>query len=317
MIEAIDLRKRYGDYEAVKGVSFTVGEGRIVGLLGPNGAGKTTVMKILTGYHWPTGGIARLGGFDVVDDPVEVKRRVGYLPENAPVYPELSVAEFLGFAASARGLAGKAGTDAVGTVVERCGLEPVYNVPVEKLSKGFRQRVGLAQAILHDPEILILDEPTSGLDPNQILEIRSLIKTLGEKKTVILSTHILQEAEAVCADVLIMNEGRIVANGTPETIGEALKGEERLEVTLKAELGAVRSALPSLSTVKSAGDAEAAGSGVVRVKLAAPTARAEGAAAEEVFDWAVARGFKILELRRERLSLEEIFVKLTTEEKRQ
>ncbi|MCX7025424.1 MAG: ATP-binding cassette domain-containing protein [Spirochaetes bacterium] len=320
MIEAVDLMKRYGDYEAVKGVSFTVGTGRIVGLLGPNGAGKTTVMRILTGYHWPSAGSATLDGFDIVENPFEVKRRVGYLPENAPLYPDLTVSEFLSFAASSRGLEGASGKEAVGKSVEACGLATVFHVPIEKLSKGFRQRVGLAQAILHDPDILILDEPTSGLDPNQILEIRALIRALGEKKTVILCTHILQEAEALCADVLIMNEGRIVAAGATGTIGDALKGEERFELTLKADAGRVRSAFSSLRAVRPTGDIENAGPGAVRIRLAAPLSLAakdgyQGGPAEDVFDWAVSGGFKILEMRRECLSLEEIFVKLTTEEK--
>jgi ABC-2 type transport system ATP-binding protein len=315
VIQAVELRKRYGDTEAVRGVSFTVEKGRVVGLLGPNGAGKTTIMKILTGYHFATEGRALVDGVDVAEDPVAVKRRVGYLPESAPLYPDMSPAEILDWAADARAIDGPARRAAIERVVESCGIAEVFHRPVEQLSKGYRQRLGLAQAILHDPDILILDEPTTGLDPNQILEIRSLIRKLGGEKTVILSTHILQEVEAVCSDVLILNEGLIAAQGRTEEIGEALKGEERLELRLRPRRSGggpreVEAALARIPGLKARPRVEAEASGILSVGLVMAPGGEPG---ELVFDWAVEEGIAILELARHRLSLEEIFVKLTAE----
>ena len=303
MIEAIGLTKRYGDYEAVKDVSFKVGSGKIVGLLGPNGAGKTTIMRMLTGYHWPTEGCAKLDGFDVVKNPIVVKQRVGYLPENAPLYSDLSVSEFLKFVSESRNIDKSSDMDLIDNSVQICNLGSVYNVPIEKLSKGFRQRVGLAQAILHDPDILILDEPTSGLDPNQILEIRALIRSLGQKKTVILSTHILQEAEALCTEVLIMNEGRIVASGPTDRIGETLKGEENFDLILKGDTSGLRNTLKNLENLKLTGDPENIGQNLIKIRLASNIQQGADSKnmAENVFDWAISSGYKILEMRRERL----------------
>jgi len=316
VIEVKELRKSYDRTEAVKGVSFSVERGQVVGLLGPNGAGKTTIMKILTGYHFPSSGEALVDGVDVTEDPVAVKRRIGYLPESAPLYPDLSPAEYLDFVAEARGLEGEARKRAIEKAVAACSLGPVFNKPVEELSKGYRQRLGLAQAILHDPDILILDEPTTGLDPNQILEIRSLIRDLGKEKTVILSTHILQEVEAVCSRVLILNEGLIAAQGTAEEIGQALKGEERVGFRLRgrrqgldrAALEAALARLPRFGALRSL--SEERGSWSVDISLSG-TETAE--AGELVFDWAVSEGLALLELLPHKLSLEEIFVKLTTE----
>ncbi len=325
MIQAIELRKSYGSTEAVRGVSFEVGKGEILGLLGPNGAGKTSIMKVLTGYHYPDEGRALVNGLDVTESPLEIKRLLGYLPESAPLYPDLTPAEYLGFAADARGLEGPARKAALERAVEACGLASVWSRPVDALSKGFRQRLGLAQAILHDPEVLILDEPTTGLDPNQILEIRGLIRELGKEKTVILSTHILQEVEAVCTKVVILNEGRVAAQGSPASIGEALKGEERLSLRLRARAAAPKaealaerlSGLPGLRSVL---NCVAEGEGTYAVELSWAKAADESGAendiaenGERVFDWAVASGFSILEMTRRRLSLEEIFVKLTQE----
>jgi ABC-2 type transport system ATP-binding protein len=222
MIEADNLVKRYGEFEAVKGVSFRVEQGQVVGLLGPNGAGKTSIMRILTCYHFPTEGSARVDSRDVVAEPRAVRQVVGYLPENAPLYDDMKVREYLGFVADVRGLSGARRRERTEAVVSTCGLAEVFGREIRRLSKGYRQRVGLAQAILHDPSVLVLDEPTSGLDPNQIVEIRSLIRSLGEKKTVVLSTHILQEVEALCRRVLIMNAGRLVAQGTPDEIARGL-----------------------------------------------------------------------------------------------
>jgi len=318
LIEVRELRKSYGGVEAVRGVSFGAETGSVLGLLGPNGAGKTTIMKVLTGYHYPSGGTALVDGIDVAEDPIAVKRRVGYLPESVPLYQDLTTSEYLDFAADARGLEGAARTAAIDRAVERCGLGHVRRKRVEELSKGYKQRLGLAQAILHDPPILILDEPTTGLDPNQIIEIRALIRSLGQSKTVLLSTHILQEVEAICSSVIILNEGRVAAQGAPSEIGEALKGEERLRLRLKAPKGLDQARLSGIPGLRSVSSFHAEGAGVWAAEVAmqpsgAAAEAGPGEAGEAVFDWAVASGIKVLELERRRLSLEEIFVKLTQE----
>jgi ABC-2 type transport system ATP-binding protein len=317
VIEVHNLTKRYGQVEAVKDVSFSVGKGQVLGFLGPNGAGKTTIMKILTGFHFPTEGEALVDGIPVQEDPVEVKRRIGYLPESVPLYTDLTAGEYLAFAAGARLLRGGEKAKAIKAGIEACGLEAVRGRKIETLSKGYKQRLGLAQAILHDPPILILDEPTSGLDPNQIIEIRSLIKDLGKRKTVILSTHILQEVEAVCSQVLILNEGRIAAQGRPEDIAGTMKGGDTWELILKgADVSGIEARLARLGplSLESSGSGD---SGTVRVSFFLPAGSAAGSAAggEEIFDWAVAEGFKILGMNRRKLSLEDIFVKLTGEER--
>jgi ABC-2 type transport system ATP-binding protein len=308
VIEAIGLFKRYGSVEAVRDVSFTVNQGEIVGLLGPNGAGKTTIMKILTCYLFPSGGTARVAGHDVFDSPLEVKKAVGYLPENAPLYDDLTVAEYLSFIADARGLAGAERKRRLSTVLEECGLSGVVNKDIDELSKGFRQRTGIAQAMIHDPRILILDEPTSGLDPHQIIEIRELIKNLGREKTVILSTHILQEVEATCKRILILNEGGIAAQGTREEIERELRGEVLLDLRLRAAGLQAAEALASIQGVSKIISAENGDGGAIIVRLSlVPDSGAE----ERVFDWAVAAGVKILSMVPRRLSLEDIFIKLT------
>jgi ABC-2 type transport system ATP-binding protein len=319
VIEARELRKSYGGVEAVKGVDFTAPTGAVLGLLGPNGAGKTTIMKVLTGYHCPSSGTAFVDGIDVTEEPLAVKRRVGYLPEMVPLYQDMTPSEYLDFAADARELPLSGRKAAKDRAVEACGLGPVYHRPVEQLSKGYKQRLGLAQAILHDPAILILDEPTTGLDPNQIIEIRSLIRDLGKEKTVILSTHILQEVEAICSSVVILNEGRVAAQGSPAEIGEALKGEERIQLRVKPASGAaldaarLESLLGSLSGLKAVSRLEAAGASCSAELSMTPRSGDQGDVCEDIFDWAVGQGLKLLELERRRLSLEEIFVKLTSE----
>jgi ABC-2 type transport system ATP-binding protein len=314
VIEVQNITKSYGDVEAVKDVSFSVGQDQVLGFLGPNGAGKTTIMKILTGYHFPSGGRAMVEGFSVEDDPVEVKRRTGYLPESVPLYGELTVDEYLFFMAAARLVPKAKQRDAVETAVEACALKGVRSKLIETLSKGYKQRVGLAQAIIHDPQVLILDEPTSGLDPNQIIEIRSLIKELGKRKTVILSTHILQEVEAICSQVLILNEGRIAAQGRPEEIAGTLKGGDTWELTLKGvEVEEKCRRLVSGETAESGTPGTPPEirekDGLWELKLFLPNGDGE-----KIFDWAVAEGLKILSMNRRKLSLEDIFVKLTSDE---
>jgi ABC-2 type transport system ATP-binding protein len=218
MIRVENLSKAFGPKLAVNGVSFNVEKGEVLGFLGPNGAGKSTSMRMITGYIPPSAGKISVGGFDMLKDPIPAKRLMGYLPENAPVYIDMSVQGFLGFCAELSGLRGMARKKAVHRVVEMCFLEPVLYQSVDTLSKGYRHRTCLAQAILHDPEVLIMDEPTDGLDPNQKHEIRGLIRRMGERKAIVFSTHILEEVEAVCSRAIIIDRGQIVANGTPQEL---------------------------------------------------------------------------------------------------
>lgn len=214
MIEAIGLTKYYGDFAAIDKVSFTVARGEVVAFLGPNGAGKSTSMKLLTGYLAATRGTARIAGHDMAVDRIAGSRKLGYLPENGPLYPDMSPRSLLKFFGEARGITGARLKERIAAVVELCALQTVYGKPTGKLSKGFRQRVGMAQALLHEPEVLILDEPTAGLDPNQIFDVRQTLRQIGKEKTILLSTHILQEVEAVASRVLFINEGRLVFDGT-------------------------------------------------------------------------------------------------------
>jgi len=213
MIEAVNLSKYYGEFAATENVSFTVRQGEVVAFLGPNGAGKSTTMKLLTGYLAPSTGSARIAGHDMNSDRLAGAKRLGYLPENGPLYPDMSPRELLNFFADARGLSGKYKDTRIDAVIQLCDLGSVIGKPIGKLSKGYRQRVGMAQVLLHEPDVLIMDEPTAGLDPNQIREVRETIRKLGEQKTILLSTHILQEVEAMAGRVLFINEGRLVFDG--------------------------------------------------------------------------------------------------------
>ena len=336
MIEVQGITKRYGNTEAVKDISFSVGKDQVLGFLGPNGAGKTTIMKILTGFHFPSEGTATLDGFSISDEPVAVKKRTGYLPENVPLYNDMTVDEYLSFMAAARLIPADKQQAAKEKSIADCGLKEVRSQLVETLSKGYKQRVGLAQAIIHDPPILILDEPTSGLDPNQIIEIRSLIKKLGKSKTVILSTHILQEVEAMCSRVLILNEGQIAAQGTPEEIAGTLKGGDTWELLLKGTEIPEKCSRFSSKYLHTNFDKTQAYSGertkvsegstpeiteengLFKVRFFIPSgtsaAPLEGNAEKAgalIFDWAVSENLKIIGMNRHKLSLEDIFVKLT------
>lgn len=230
-----NLTKTYGPQKAVDGISFKVNTGEILGFLGPNGAGKTTTMKIMSCYMAPTEGEVRIGDFGIFEHPEEIKKRIGYLPENNPLYLDMPILEYLSFVASVQGVPKNHIPSRLRSIVGRCGLNLEKHKKIGELSKGYRQRVGLAQALIHDPEILILDEPTTGLDPNQIVEIRNLIKEIGREKTVILSTHILPEVEATCDRILIINRGKIVADGTAESLRNRAQGNELLRVQVKAE----------------------------------------------------------------------------------
>lgn len=220
MIEAVGLSKFYGSFAASRDVSFTINQGEVAAFLGPNGAGKSTTMKLLTGYLAPSEGTARIAGYDMATDRLQGARRLGYLPENGPLYADMTPRSLLTFFGQMRQLSGADLDRRMESVIRTCNLESVIGKPISKLSKGFRQRVGMAQALLHDPDVLILDEPTAGLDPNQIREVRKMIRELGKSKTILLSTHILQEVEAMCNRVVFINEGRLVFDGTPVQLSE-------------------------------------------------------------------------------------------------
>ena len=233
LIEATDLCKYFGNFVAIKGVSFAVKRGSITAFLGPNGAGKSTTMKILTGFLAPSSGTARIAGIDIDTDRIEASRLLGYLPENGPLYTDMSPASYLEYCGKVRGMGRPALRSALDRVAESCRITEVWHKTIRKLSKGFRQRVGLAQAILHDPQVLILDEPTSGLDPNQILLVRELVKSLASNKTVLLSTHILQEVGAMCDNVVLINEGAVAFKGTPAELAGDKTIEQRFHELTK------------------------------------------------------------------------------------
>lgn len=305
MIHVENIEKIYGKFKAVNNVSFDIGRGEIVGLLGPNGAGKTTIMKILTGYHYPTSGNAILNGYSIYDNPLKIKESTGYLPEMAPLYDDLTVIEYLDFMADIRKINKEIKKREIERVIAECGLSPVVYRGIGKLSKGYRQRTGLAQAIIHSPEILILDEPTTGLDPNQIIEIRKLISDIGKEKTVILSTHILQEVEAVCNRVLILNRGNIVAEGTPDKIRDDVKEDEKytVEILGKADIASLEKLDSVLGIIS-----EETADGKTIIKL---STRKQYDAGAEIFDWAVSGGHRLTALVPEQTSLEDIFRILT------
>jgi ABC-2 type transport system ATP-binding protein len=266
-------------------------------------------MRILTCYLLPDSGTATVAGYDIVEDSLEVRRRVGYLPENAPLYQDMDVISYLEFVADVRGIPGHDRRRRIDSMVEVCGLASVIGREVGQLSKGFKQRVGLAQTLIHDPEFLILDEPTTGLDPSQIIEIRELIKEIGRERTVILSTHILPEVEATCSRVIIINEGSLIASGTPEDLHSAAGGEDVIHVSIKGDEAAVEAGLETIGGVRSVAKAGSAGGGFTRYTLKAADG---GDMGETIFRAAVDNGWTLNELRRETLSLEDIFLRLTT-----
>jgi ABC-2 type transport system ATP-binding protein len=311
MISVTEVSKRFGRTLAVDDVSFEVARGEILGLLGPNGAGKTTTMRILSCYLPADTGSATLAGYDVAAEPLEVRRRLGYLPENNPLYFEMTVAEYLGLVAEVRGVPRGDVRRLIARALESCGLGQVRGRIIGQLSKGFRQRVGLAGALLHDPEILILDEPTVGLDPTQIIEIRELIRSIGREKTVLLCSHILPEVEATCQRVLIFNEGHIVGQGTPAELAAQARGSEFIDVAVRGPREPVARALaavPGVAECLAAGEED----GVTRFRVRCEV----GADPREDLAAAVARnGWGLRELQGARLSLEDVFLKLTGEGK--
>ncbi len=313
MIEVKNVTKRFGDILAVDDVSFRVEQGEIVGFLGPNAAGKTTTMRIITNYMPATRGTVSVAGYDVFEDPLEVKKRIGYLPENPPLYLDMTVDDYLKFVAAIKGVEGKNIPKQVDRVVELTSLGEMRTRLIKKLSKGFRQRVALAQALIHDPEVLILDEPSVGLDPKQIIEVRELIKSLADDHTIILSTHILPEVSMTSERVVIINKGRIVAEDTPDNLIASLKSGESIQVQVEGPADAVQEKLSSIPGVAAISpDQEVRQKdGVCGLRIETEPGqdiRRDVAAAIVYSNWG------LLELRPISLTLEDIFLELTTEE---
>jgi ABC-2 type transport system ATP-binding protein len=309
MILVEGLTKRYGSATAVNNISFEVKKGDIVGFLGPNGAGKTTTMRMLTCFLPPSDGKASVAGFDVLEHPMEVKRRIGYLPETPPLYPEMEVREYVEFTGRIKGIASADIARRAGEVLERCALGDVRNKLIAKLSKGYRQRVGLAQALIHNPDVLILDEPTAGLDPKQIIETRKLIRSLAGEHTIILSTHILPEVSSTCESVIIINQGKLEAIDTPENLTSRLQGHETVYVDVEGPMDQVAGKLSQLSGVNRVEQKDGARPGRVTLEVEAAKDRYLRA---EIATLVVQSGWKLHELRPVGLSLEDIFLKLTT-----
>jgi len=306
MIEVQELTKYYGSTMAISRLNFGVAPGEIMGFLGPNAAGKTTTLKILAGFLIPSSGTARINGRDCVSQSLEVRRSLGYLPETVPLYTDLTVTQFLRFAAQAKGVGAKEETGELDRVVAACGLGEVRHTLIAALSKGFRQRVGLAQALLNNPPVLILDEPTIGLDPSQIVEIRQLIKELAGAHTVILSSHILPEVSQLCQRVVIINRGQIVAGDTPENLSRQLGHGSRVRLTVKGPEAEVAAALEKIPQVK-----EVAGEGEGRYLVVAGN---DLDLRPQLARLVVERGWELLELKSQEFTLEEVFLNLVTEE---
>jgi len=305
VIEVRNLSKYYGAHRAVDNISFTVADGEIVGFLGPNGAGKTTTIRILTCFQPATSGSATVAGHAVFTESLAVRAAVGYMPENVPLYPEMRVREYLRFRGKLRGLDGAAREAAIDRVTQRCWLQDVINRPISQLSKGFRQRVGLADALLHNPPVLILDEPTVGLDPTQIRETRSLIRELAQDHTVILSSHILPEVEATCQRIIIIHKGKLVASGSPSELRERISEGAKVIAEIKGapdEIGAAVRQLPGVTDVR----AERRDGWTRLAVVAASDLR------ETIAQTAFARGWAVRELHRDAASLEDFFVKIVT-----
>ncbi|MDE3118227.1 MAG: ATP-binding cassette domain-containing protein [Nitrospirota bacterium] len=307
MINVQNITKRYGDLTAIERVTFSVNKGEVLAFLGPNGAGKTTTMRILTCYMPATEGTARVAGYDCFDQPLEVKRRIGYLPETPPVYQELTVAEYLTFTGRLKGMGRTDLRSAMDRTIERLSLGDVRHRLIANLSRGYKQRVGLAQALLHDPPVLILDEPTVGLDPKQIIEIRELIKSLAGSHTVILSTHILPEATAVCQRVVIISGGRIAAVDTPERLSARLRQSEKISVTVKTPPPDLAARFRSLPGVLSVFEPTDSGAFLLECELGRDLR-------DDIARLIVTQGWGLLELKAVSMTLEDVFLRLTQHE---
>jgi ABC-2 type transport system ATP-binding protein len=303
MIKVSNLTKQFAGHMAVDDVSFEVNRGEIVGFLGPNGAGKTTTMRMLTGFLHPTRGAVEIAGYDVFEDPIEARRHIGYMPESCPLYHEMRVDEYLTFRAQIKGLARRAIRGRRDIVKEQCGLTDVGRRIIGQLSKGYRQRVGLADSLLNDPDLLILDEPTAGLDPNQIREVRELIRQLAERHTLLLSTHILPEVEMTCRRILIINKGKIVASDSPQSLQKRLEGDVLISAEIAGDPAVIEATLKNLGTVDVVSH-ESLNSGWNRYRIDS----SEPAIRSQIFECAVSNGWKLRELHMESHSLEDVFV---------
>ena len=310
MIRIDNLIKNYGDFQALKSISFNIHDGEILGFLGANGAGKSTTLKIMTGYLAPTAGNVLVDGQNVVDNSFEIREQIGYLPETNPLYLEMKVFDYLQFTAEIRGLEGKAFHQALARVVEQCGLADVIHKPISTCSKGYKQRIGLAAAMIHDPKILILDEPVSGLDPNQIVEIRELIKGLAREKMVIMSSHILQEIAATVDRIVIIDKGEIVANGTTQELMASFQGRTQLTLEVsQASAESVEGLKSKVESLEIKGDeATEAGGRVLSIEY-----DREADPRAEIFNYAKDSGWVILEMSPYRVQLEDVFRGLTVE----
>jgi ABC-2 type transport system ATP-binding protein len=308
MITVTNLTKLYGEQRAVDNISFTVKKGEILGFLGPNGAGKTTTMRIITCFMLPTSGTVVVDDLDVQNRSLEVRQKIGYLPEHAPLYMDMNVVDYLRYVAELRNIPKEKQRERIQEMIEVCGLRVELHKTIDQLSKGYRQRVGLAQAMIHDPEILILDEPTLGLDPNQIVEIRQLIKRLGREKTVILCSHILSEVEATCGRVIIIHQGRLVADGTTENLQAEFQGKERLYIEFKTLPEDSVAKVRALDKVEDVRKVKSQGTGTQALQI--ESSRGDDVR-EAVFNLAVKEGWSIAEMHREVSSLEDVFRALT------
>lgn len=308
MIEIKDLVKRFGNTTILDGVSFSVKQGEILGFLGPNGAGKSTTMKIITSFWSPTSGSVEIDGIDVANDSIATRRKIGYLPETVPLYDDMRVYEYLKFIAEIRGIDKYTIKNRIREVVEACNLKTVLKKPIDELSKGYRQRVGLAQAIMHNPDVLILDEPTTGLDPNQIIEIRELIKKIGREKTVIFSTHILSEVEATCDRAIIINNGKIIAEGVPSELSRKIGGGEIIYVKIRGDKNAVESALRGMENVEKVEFKDSESADIHGYEITPKS----GVDLREYLSMTVMNnGWSILEFNKKVVSLEDVFRELT------
>ncbi|HKQ78164.1 MAG TPA: ABC transporter ATP-binding protein [Blastocatellia bacterium] len=311
MIEVEHLVKSYGQARAVNDISFKVEKGEILGFLGPNGAGKTTTMRVLTGYLPATGGTARIAGFDVFEQSMEVRKRIGYLPETPPLYPDMTVTDYLTFVARIKGVATAEIPNRVAEAMKMATLTERQNELIKRLSRGFKQRVGIAQAIVHNPDVIILDEPTVGLDPNQIKEVRSLIKKLAGQHTIILSTHILPEVEMTCDRVVIINKGRIVAVDTTQNLTNQLQGGERVHLQVKGSAGDLKDSISEIAGVMNV-EIKSNEDGLVTAEVESERGTD---LRPQIASRVIKKGIDLLELRAVNLTLEDIFMQLTTEEK--
>lgn len=315
MIEVRNLRKLFGAKTAVDGISFKVEMGEVLGFLGPNGAGKSTTMRMITGFIPPSGGEVFVGGFDMLDNPLPAKRLIGYLPENAPSYADMTVLGFLGFAAELRGLRGEVRKRAIDRVVEMCFLKSVLHQSIDTLSKGFRHRTCFAQSIIHDPAVLVLDEPTDGLDPNQKHEVRTLIREMGKTKAIVFSTHILEEVEAACSRAIIIDRGQIVANGTPEELKQ--RSEHAGAVTVRLLEGSSSAVMQRLNQLPTVGKCAVLSESPVTVRAYLKKNGAHGELARAIADIAATERWRIEELHTEEGRLDEVFRSITRPETKQ